>query len=88
MPFIKKWYCLAVALHSLVISCHFGSFYQVEVRVNLGKDFTRDTVELTGLTDPGSYICFSGVDWDLYRYGSNPFLTEEEVSLSFNIDLK
>ena len=52
---------------------------QVEVRVNMGKDFSRDTIEVTGTTDPGGYIAFSGIDYDLYSRGGNIFLTEEMV---------
>ena len=52
----------------------------MDVRVNMGKDFSRDSVELTGLTDPGSYIAFSGVDYDWYTYGAGVFLTENQVS--------
>lgn len=59
------------------ISIHIG---QVEVRVNMGKDFSRDRIEVTGTTDRGAYIAFSGIDYDLYSKGGNVFLTEEMVS--------
>ncbi|KAK2182230.1 hypothetical protein NP493_362g02042 [Ridgeia piscesae] len=51
----------------------------VKVRVNRGKDFSFNTVELTGMTDPGAYIAFSGVDYDLYSHGGDIFLTEKDV---------
>ena len=52
------------------------------MRVNRGKDFSFNTVELTGMTDPGAYIAFSGVDYDLYSHGGDIFLTEKDVSSS------
>ena len=45
----------------------------------MGKDFSRDSIEVTGTTDPGGYIAFSGIDYDLYSRGGNIFLTEEMV---------
>ena len=60
-------------------------YLQVEVRVNMGKDFSKDTVEVTGLTDPGAYMAFSGIDYDLYAYGGMKyvFVTENDASSSF-----
>ena len=46
----------------------------------MGKDFSRDTVEISGRTDPGSFIAFSGVDYDWWSYGGNIFLRENDVS--------
>ena len=54
---------------------------QVNVRINRGKDFSFNTVELTGETQPGAYIAFSGVDYDLYSHGGDIFLTEKDVSI-------
>ncbi|CAD5111927.1 DgyrCDS1188 [Dimorphilus gyrociliatus] len=51
----------------------------VEVRINQGKDFSRDTIEVTGITDPGSFIAFSGIDYDMWSKGGNIFLTESEI---------
>ncbi|KAI0217799.1 Alpha-2-macroglobulin-P [Lamellibrachia satsuma] len=51
----------------------------VNVRINRGKDFSFNTVELTGETQPGAYIAFSGVDYDLYSHGGDIFLTEKDV---------
>ena len=52
----------------------------MEVRVNMGKDLSRDTVEVTGITDPGSFISFSGNDYELYSQGGDTFITENQVS--------
>lgn len=51
----------------------------VSVRLNQGKDFSRDTVEVTGITDPGSFIAFSGIDYDMWSRGGNIYLTEAEI---------
>ena len=45
----------------------------------MGKDFSRNTVEISGRTDPGSYIAFSGMDYEMYARGTNTFITEEDV---------
>ena len=47
----------------------------------MGKDFSKDTVEISGFTDPGSFIAFSGNDFELYANGGNSFITENEVSV-------
>lgn len=49
---------------------------QVMAKVNLGKDFTRDTVEIITTADPGSYMAFAAMPDDLYRRGINDGLTE------------
>lgn len=49
-------------------------------RVNLGKDFTRDTIEITAFADPGSYLAFSAMPYDLYSRGLNDGLTENNVA--------
>ncbi|KAJ8303360.1 LOW QUALITY PROTEIN: hypothetical protein KUTeg_019756 [Tegillarca granosa] len=48
----------------------------VMAKVNLGKDFTRDTVEIITTADPGSYMAFAAMPDDLYRRGINDGLTE------------
>ena len=49
----------------------------------MGKDFSRNSVEITGMTTPGGYIAFSGIDYDLYSRGGSVFLTEEQVRIKF-----
>ncbi|XP_052062550.1 CD109 antigen-like [Mytilus californianus] len=48
----------------------------VKAEVNLGKDFTRDSVEIRGESDPGSYMAFSAMPLDIYSRGINDGLTE------------
>ena len=52
---------------------------QVRVELNKGKDFSGNTIELIGDTDPGSYIVFSGVDYSMYARGASTFFTEYQV---------
>ncbi len=52
--------------------------------VNLGKDFSQDTIELIGFGEPGGYIVFSGVDYLWYRRGLNTLLTEDDVSILYS----
>ena len=68
---------------SLCEPCKLCVLSQVTVRINRGKDFSFNTVELTGETQPGAYIAFSGVDYDLYSHGGDIFLTEKDVSVAF-----
>ncbi|ELT87097.1 hypothetical protein CAPTEDRAFT_227765 [Capitella teleta] len=52
----------------------------VETSTNLGKDFSRDSIEVSGMTEPGSYIAFQVIDQDLFNYyGEDVFLTENQV---------
>lgn len=44
---------------------------QVDVILNKGKDFSFETVEMTGTTDPGCFIAFSAMDYDFYKRGGN-----------------
>ena len=55
--------------------------FQVKAEVNLGKDFTRDSVEIRGECDPGSYMAFAAMPLDIYARGLNDGLTEYRVSL-------
>lgn len=48
----------------------------VKAEVNLGKDFTRDSVEIRGECDPGSYMAFAAMPLDIYARGLNDGLTE------------
>ncbi len=45
----------------------------------MGKDFRRDTVEISGRTDPGSYIAFSGLDYDYVVYDTSTFFDENDI---------
>lgn len=49
--------------------------------MNRGKDFTRDTIEINAWADPGSYLAFAAMPYDLYSRGLNDGLTENNVSL-------
>ncbi len=51
------------------------------MEVNVGKDFSQDTIELIGFGDPGGYIMFAGVDYMWYRRGLNTLLAEDDVSI-------
>ena len=78
---LSKRYCgtkrsSRVSIHT----CSSHLILQVEVKVNMGKDFSRNTVEISGRTDPGSFIAFSGMDYEMYAKGTNTFITEEDVS--------
>ena len=73
---------LNYALHNAV-GLHISGIYNVirafQVKVNMGKDFRRDTVEITGITDPGSYIAFSGLDYDYIVYDTSTFFDENDI---------
>ena len=58
-------------------------FVKADLTFNRGKDFTGDTVEVTGRTDPSSFISASVLDTELWSYGWNTFITEEDVSYIF-----
>lgn len=51
----------------------------VNVVVNMGKDLTRDTVELSIRTSPTSFTGVQVLDYDLYWQGGNTFLLEKDV---------
>ncbi|XP_064641488.1 CD109 antigen-like isoform X2 [Lineus longissimus] len=53
--------------------------YDVKVEFNKGKDFSGATAQMSGLTLPGVYISFAGIDRDQWVAGASPFLSEEEV---------
>lgn len=59
---------------------------KVNVKVNKGKDFNMNKVEINTLADPGTYIAFSAMDYDLYRRcgdgdpNINVFFTQYAVS--------
>ena len=55
-------------------------WFQVSINVNMGKDFSRNTVEISAVTDPGTLVAFAGAQHELYARGANTFLTEYDVS--------
>ena len=52
---------------------------QINLGISRGKDFTGDMVELNAATDPSSFIGFNGIDYELWAYGYDPFITESKV---------
>ena len=55
---------------------------QLTVRVNKGKDFNGETVEVNAIGDPSTLTVFSVEDFDLYKRKShkvNLFFTEHMV---------
>ena len=54
---------------------------QIDLQIGRGKDFTGDIVELNSRTDPSSFIGFNGIDYELWKYGWNPFITESQVGV-------
>ena len=52
----------------------------MELSINRGKDFSRDTVEFNAKADPGSYVAFSGMLLDLYSRGLSDGITENKVN--------
>lgn len=53
----------------------------MEFFVNAGKDFTKDTMELTAITDPSTYVAFSTQDYEFVQRGVNDFLSTHWVSV-------
>ena len=54
---------------------------QMQLRFNRGKDFTYQSIELTAIADPLSYVAFSAIEYQLYELGARNGLTWEEVSV-------
>ena len=55
---------------------------QLAVRVNKGKDFNGETIEINAMGDPSTLTVFSVEDFDLYKRKShkvNIFFTEHMV---------
>ena len=65
----------------------FSFLIQTKIRINHGKDFTKDTVEINAFSDPGTYIGFSALQYDQFKFGANRakeaniFFTKYAVSL-------
>ena len=53
----------------------------MQLRFNRGKDFTYQSIELTAIADPLSYVAFSAIEYQLYELGARNGLTWEEVSV-------
>jgi hypothetical protein len=47
--------------------------------VNLGKDFTQDTIELIVRGSAGGFVGVAGNDFEWYRRGASTFLRKEDV---------
>ena len=66
----------------------FPFLIQTKIRINHGKDFTKDTVEINAFSDPGTYIGFSALQYDQFKFGANRakeaniFFTKYAVSLA------
>ncbi len=54
-------------------------FMQVYIKENWGKNVRKDVVELLVQGEPGGFISFSGMDWELYKRNRNLFLNREMV---------
>ena len=52
----------------------------MHIDVNWGKDFGRDTVEISAFTDAGAFSAFSAEQEDLLEMGARPFFTLYDVS--------
>ena len=61
---------------------------QVKLDVNLGKDFSRDTIEINAYADPGSYAAFSAILLDLYSRGLSDGITENKVRTFYSSIVK
>ncbi|XP_069113947.1 CD109 antigen-like [Argopecten irradians] len=65
-----------IVIDTLTFSIDGMKSNQVGAKINRGKDFTRDTVEIMATADPGSYVAFAAMPSDLYTRGINDGLTE------------
>ncbi|GAB1599163.1 C3 and PZP-like alpha-2-macroglobulin domain-containing protein 8 [Argonauta hians] len=52
---------------------------KVQATFNRGKDFTRDTIEINAFADPGSYVAFAAVPYDLYIRGMGAGITQNQL---------
>eukprot|EP00106_Octopus_bimaculoides_P012375 XP_014779817.1 PREDICTED: CD109 antigen-like [Octopus bimaculoides] len=52
---------------------------EVRATFNRGKDFTRDTIEINAYADPGSYVAFAAVPYDLYIRGMGAGITQNKL---------
>jgi len=52
---------------------------EVELSFNMGKDFTKDTVEITGRTDRSAYIGARVFDYHLWSLGWGNLLSETKI---------
>lgn len=49
------------------------------MQINLGKDFTQDTIELIVRGTAGGFVGVTGNDYEWYRRGASTFLRKEDV---------
>ena len=54
--------------------------FQPTFKINYGKDFTHDVVEVVANGPPGSTVYISAVDYEFLMRGALPFITEQKVS--------
>ena len=97
VPFVPTKAMILKLVHSRfseyrVASSNMGSVSfphpQTKIRINHGKDFTKDTVEINAFSDPGTYIGFCALQYDQFKFGANRakeaniFFTKYAVSLA------
>ena len=57
----------------------FQFFLQSKLKVNTGKDFTRDNIEIIITGPPGGFALVEGAELTLWKHGAKTFLTQEMV---------
>ena len=58
---------------------YFQFFLQSKLKVNKGKDFTRDNIEIIITGPPGGFALVEGAELTLWKHGAKTFLTQEMV---------
>ena len=58
---------------------------QIYIKENWGKNTRRDAVEILVQGEPGGFVSFNGMDWDIYSRNRNAFLNREMVSEIINV---
>ena len=53
--------------------------FQSKLKVNTGKDFTRDNIEIIITGPPGGFALVEGAELTLWKHGAKTFLTQEMV---------
>ncbi|PAA62636.1 hypothetical protein BOX15_Mlig006403g1 [Macrostomum lignano] len=61
---------------SLTFFSNLTQTTDVSVEFNRGKDLNVDTIEINGYAQPGSYMSFSAVHYDLFVHGSTQVLRD------------
>ena len=57
---------------------------QCSLKLNKGKDFVGDRVELVGGGTPGAFLSTSGLNYEFYRRGVATFFNREQVRWGLN----